>query len=77
MNTTAAHPSSSSHPSAPVLEDRIRERAYELYLLRGGKSGDALQDWLQAECELRTPGVATETRPRVVPAAKRRVPKAK
>ena len=35
------------------LEDRIRRRAYELYVQRGNQSGSALDDWLQAEEEIR------------------------
>lgn len=35
------------------LEERIRRRAYELYVQRGQQSGSALQDWLQAEGEIR------------------------
>ena len=34
------------------LEERIRRRAYELYLERGNQSGSALEDWLQAEEEI-------------------------
>ncbi len=34
------------------LEDRVRERAYELYVLRGNESGSELDDWLQAEQEI-------------------------
>jgi hypothetical protein len=34
------------------FEDRIRRRAYELYLKRGANSGSALSDWLQAEEEI-------------------------
>ncbi|MEE9263004.1 MAG: DUF2934 domain-containing protein [Vicinamibacteria bacterium] len=34
------------------LESRIRERAYHIFLNRGGASGEALGDWLQAEREL-------------------------
>jgi hypothetical protein len=30
----------------------IRNRAYEIYLQRGGQSGYELEDWLQAEREL-------------------------
>jgi glycosyltransferase involved in cell wall biosynthesis len=33
--------------------DQIRQRAYELYLARGGAIGDPVADWLQAERELR------------------------
>ena len=40
----------------PNLEDRIRNRAYEIYVLRGGQSGSELDDWLQAEAELQATG---------------------
>lgn len=33
-------------------DDRIAQRAYEIYLARGGADGLALDDWLQAEAEL-------------------------
>ena len=35
------------------LEERIRRRAYELYVERGSESGSELDDWLQAEEEIR------------------------
>jgi len=35
------------------LEERIQRRAYELYVLRGNQSGSELDDWLQAEEEIR------------------------
>jgi Protein of unknown function (DUF2934) len=38
------------------LEDRIRVRAYELYEQRGKTPGHAVEDWLQAEAELRSWG---------------------
>jgi hypothetical protein len=34
-------------------EDEIRKRAYEIYRERGGGPGNALDDWLQAEAELK------------------------
>lgn len=34
--------------------DEIRQRAYEIYLSRNGEPGDAVQNWLQAELELRS-----------------------
>jgi hypothetical protein len=40
---------SSSHD----ITKRIRQRAYELYEQRGGVDGFALDDWLQAESEIR------------------------
>ena len=39
-------------PTKPVSpEERIRRRAYELYVRRGNQSGSELDDWLQAEKE--------------------------
>ena len=37
----------------PALKEKIRRRAYELYVLRGNESGSELDDWLQAEEEFR------------------------
>jgi hypothetical protein len=34
------------------IEERIRRRAYELYVLRGNQSSSELDDWLQAEEEI-------------------------
>ena len=36
-----------------TLEKRIRQRAYEIYLNRGSQPGSDLDDWLQAEKEIR------------------------
>ena len=35
------------------LEERIRRRAYELYVQRGNQSVSELDDWLRAEEEIR------------------------
>lgn len=35
----------------PTREE-IEQRAYQIYIERGGAQGQALQDWLQAEREL-------------------------
>ena len=35
------------------LEEHIRRRAYERYVMRGDKSGSQLDDWLQSEAEIR------------------------
>ncbi|HVO61038.1 MAG TPA: DUF2934 domain-containing protein [Terriglobales bacterium] len=48
---------SPAHPDAgkltvAELEDRIRERAYELYQARGCADGYALNDWLEAKAEV-------------------------
>jgi hypothetical protein len=34
-------------------EERLRQRAQELYRLRGDRPGSALEDWLRAEEEIR------------------------
>ena len=42
-----------SAPSQTLsLEERIRRRAYELYVQRGHQSGQELDDWVQAEREI-------------------------
>lgn len=41
---------------AEVTEDAIRERAYQISQRRGGEPGRELDDWLQAERELRGDG---------------------
>jgi Protein of unknown function (DUF2934) len=43
--------SSKQTPEAQPTPEQIRRRAYEIYLSRA--SGDEVQDWLQAEGELR------------------------
>ncbi len=35
------------------LEEQIRRRAHELYLEHGNQSGSEMEDWLQAEQEIR------------------------
>lgn len=35
-----------------IWEDRIRQRAYELYEARGREDGHDRDDWLQAEAEI-------------------------
>jgi hypothetical protein len=45
-------PLNSSANHAPSYEE-IRRRAYEIYLERDGLGGHEVDDWLQAEAELR------------------------
>jgi hypothetical protein len=40
-------------PETLPLEERVRRRAYELYIQHGNQSGSELDDWLQAEEEIR------------------------
>jgi Protein of unknown function (DUF2934) len=41
-------------PINSALEEQIRNRAYELYLERGGQDGFDQEDWSRAEREVRT-----------------------
>lgn len=47
--------------AADDTEERIRQRAYEIYCSRSGGDGDALEDWLAAEREVRSGGTAPES----------------
>jgi Protein of unknown function (DUF2934) len=44
---------SSNHASVAELESQIRIRAYELYKERGYRNGQAEEDWLTAEREVK------------------------
>ena len=54
-NAQLARPSRATdtkvYPS--VSEEKIRQRAYELYMQRGGQHGKHVDDWFRAEAELR------------------------
>lgn len=39
-------------PIEPIFEHEIRLRAYDLFLRRGEGDGHAVDDWLEAECEV-------------------------
>jgi hypothetical protein len=54
-NEAPYQPPSVNEHTAPVDEE-IAQRAYELYLARGGAHGYDLEDWLEAERQLRDPG---------------------
>jgi len=51
MSTTSR--AGESHHEKPSPQEKIRQRAYELYLKRGSQSGSELDDWLRAEAEIR------------------------
>jgi hypothetical protein len=37
------------------LEERIRERAYQIFKTRGDEDRDSVADWLEAQLEVLTP----------------------
>ena len=49
-----AHPVPASNPvtTSSIPEERIKSRAYEIFLSRGGAHGNDWLDWFQAEREL-------------------------
>ena len=49
-------------------QEQIKERAFELYLQRGGQHGGDLEDWLEAEKQL-----ARDLTPREIASAKQLV----
>ena len=51
IRLSPAHPESDK-PSTSDLEERIRNRAYDLYEKRGAQDGHALDDWLEAKAEV-------------------------
>ena len=68
--TRLAERSVTEHESRLSTVERIRMRAYELYLERGTDPDDPLDDWLQAEREFRpAPDEATEPLERAAPQA--------
>jgi hypothetical protein len=48
----SGRPQSDAPQSEPTTE-QIAQRAYEIYQSRGGTEGQDIEDWLQAERELR------------------------
>ena len=44
--------------TSPSLEEKVRIRAYELYLMRDGNGGSPEQDWFQAVREVYGQSVA-------------------
>jgi hypothetical protein len=55
----------------PMLEQRIRLRAYDLYIQGGRKLGHALADWLRAEAEIVRELQADRFTPPSFPSARR------
>jgi len=51
IRLSPAHPESGKL-SVSDLENRIRNRAYDLYERRGCADGKALDDWLEAQAEV-------------------------
>ena len=57
LETDIAEPVSTLQSPEPS-EEEIRHRAYQRYLRRGGGDGQAFDDWLEAEQELKSQGAS-------------------
>jgi len=57
-------PSAGDTTAVNMEPDRVAQRAYELYLARGGGDGQAIDDWLSAERELLNSRTARSRTPR-------------
>jgi hypothetical protein len=57
--TTAADRAPKARVDAVITEHDIARRAYDLDLARGREPGRQLDDWLQAERELRSSSLAS------------------
>ena len=58
VSDNEAQPGTST-AAATLDRERVAQRAYELYLARGGADGQELDDWLCAEREVRGDEVST------------------
>jgi hypothetical protein len=58
VETVAAAPVQQIKSSSHSIEEKIRARAYELFLQRGGHGGSPEQDWLRAVAEIHSQSVA-------------------
>lgn len=54
----------SKKPTPRTTSEQIAERAYHLFLARGGHEGYHVEDWLQAERELNGHHAAAEPAPK-------------
>ena len=57
MAAKAAAITKKSNDKIELTTDQIRQRAYEIYLRRNAEPGSDVDDWLQAEAELREPAM--------------------
>ncbi|HYR54905.1 MAG TPA: DUF2934 domain-containing protein [Myxococcaceae bacterium] len=50
---SGARGTTASRPVSAATQEQIAVRAYEIFIARGQQDGRDLEDWLQAESELR------------------------
>jgi len=52
MSPMIQQPHASSQQMVTIPQEEIAERAYQLFMARGGAHGNDVDDWLHAESEL-------------------------
>ncbi|MBI4182492.1 MAG: DUF2934 domain-containing protein [Proteobacteria bacterium] len=55
---------------SPEIEQRIRDRAYYIWLEEGAPPGRSVEHWLRAEAELRAKGQVRTDGPKSAPPAR-------
>jgi hypothetical protein len=63
MSRIVSSPSPQSSTLQKVPPDKIAQRAYEKWVKRGMQHGSDVQDWLEAEAELRAEMARGQTAP--------------
>ena len=63
---TLSAPPEIQRPTYSDFQELVRRRAYKLYELRGMENGRDLEDWLQAESELRQQSLKFKRLPEAV-----------
>jgi hypothetical protein len=53
LNMPAVDAAGPKPPTAPISEEQVAQRAFELYCERGCRDGHDVEDWLQAERDVR------------------------
>ncbi len=53
QRTTSQPPATRETSNIQISHEAVAKRAYEKFLARGGKHGNDLKDWLEAERELK------------------------
>ena len=53
LNMPAVDAARPKSPTAPIPEEHVAQRAFELYCERGCQHGHDIEDWLQAERDVR------------------------
>jgi hypothetical protein len=57
--SSPVHPTTPTTPTVHISHDKIAMRAYEKWVKKGRPHGTDVQDWMEAEAELKAEGTRT------------------